>query len=164
LYYFAEVVGPGGLVPVNVNVIANGSLSSMGKNTLFGSFSRDQLNVNNNIIVDQISDMGSNTGAFSTSVTMSLVANQEFLVEMIARAFTQDSSVSATAFLDPLFSLDPSLVNLGYSILTSPGIDNSPVSATPVPAPLPFFAAGLGLMGLLGRRRKRKVSADIAAL
>ena len=35
----------------------------------------------------------------------------------------------------------------------------SPVSETPLPAALPLFATGLGAMGLLGWRRKRKVAA-----
>jgi hypothetical protein len=34
--------------------------------------------------------------------------------------------------------------------------------ATPLPAALPLFAGGLGVMGLLGWRRKRKASAAIA--
>ena len=37
------------------------------------------------------------------------------------------------------------------------------VTATPLPAALPMFAAGLGVMGLLGRRRKRKNSTALAA-
>ena len=39
----------------------------------------------------------------------------------------------------------------------------SPVSSTPLPAALPLFASGLGALGLLGRRRKRKASAVLAA-
>jgi hypothetical protein len=38
------------------------------------------------------------------------------------------------------------------------------VAATPLPAALPLFAAGLGVMGLLGRRRKRKNSTALAAV
>jgi hypothetical protein len=37
------------------------------------------------------------------------------------------------------------------------------VSATPLPAALPLFAGGLGVIGLLARRRKRKGAAYIAA-
>jgi hypothetical protein len=36
-------------------------------------------------------------------------------------------------------------------------------SATPLPAALPLFAGGLGLMGLISRRRKRNGAADIVA-
>ena len=35
----------------------------------------------------------------------------------------------------------------------------SPLSATPIPAALPLFASGLGGLGLLGWRRKRKATA-----
>jgi hypothetical protein len=37
------------------------------------------------------------------------------------------------------------------------------VSATPVPAALPLFAGGLGVIGLFGRRRKRNNAAAVAA-
>ena len=39
----------------------------------------------------------------------------------------------------------------------------SAVAETPLPAALPLFATGLGAMGLLGWRRKRKNAAAIAA-
>jgi hypothetical protein len=35
--------------------------------------------------------------------------------------------------------------------------DNFSVSETPLPAALPLFATGLGVVGLLGWRRKRKI-------
>ena len=38
-------------------------------------------------------------------------------------------------------------------------LDGVPVSATPLPATLPLFASGLGALGLLGWRRKRKAQA-----
>jgi hypothetical protein len=38
----------------------------------------------------------------------------------------------------------------------------SPVAATPLPAGLPLFATGLGALGLLGWRRKRKAGASVA--
>jgi hypothetical protein len=47
--------------------------------------------------------------------------------------------------------------NLGNPVFTGT------VSATPLPAALPLFSAGLGLMGLFGWRRKRKNTAAIAA-
>ena len=41
--------------------------------------------------------------------------------------------------------------------------NTTPPSPTPLPAALPLFATGLGAMGLLGWRRKRKSTASIAA-
>jgi len=64
------------------------------------------------------------------------------------------------------FSFSPSTV-IGSIVTEDPGtLGSSPpneafeydivTSATPLPAALPLFAGGLGLMGLLGRRKKRK--------
>ena len=41
-------------------------------------------------------------------------------------------------------------------------LDNVTLSATPLPATLPLFAGGLGMMGLIARRRKRKAAATAA--
>ncbi len=42
-------------------------------------------------------------------------------------------------------------------------IDNiSAIASTPLPAALPLFAGGLGVMGWLARRRKRKNAAALA--
>jgi hypothetical protein len=55
----------------------------------------------------------------------------------------------------------------GFSVLYSApsdvsirGVAFAPTSETPLPATLPLFAAGAGLIGLLSKRRKRKRSAD----
>ena len=40
---------------------------------------------------------------------------------------------------------------------------NGAAMATPLPAALPLFATGLGVLGLLGWRRKRKAAAAIVA-
>jgi hypothetical protein len=45
----------------------------------------------------------------------------------------------------------------------SPIFDDVQISATPLPAALPLFASGLGALGLLGWRRKRKAQAARAA-
>lgn len=51
------------------------------------------------------------------------------------------------------------LVNVGTNGLA---IDSSNLSATPLPAALPLFSSGLGLMGLLGWRKRRKHVTAIA--
>jgi PEP-CTERM motif-containing protein len=45
----------------------------------------------------------------------------------------------------------------------SPIIDDVAVSQTPLPAALPMFLGGAGLIGLLARRRKRKVATAVTA-
>jgi hypothetical protein len=57
----------------------------------------------------------------------------------------------------------------GYQWSWGPGADQSftivvstPASATPIPAALPLFASGLGVLGLLGWRRKKKAQAAAA--
>jgi hypothetical protein len=69
-------------------------------------------------------------------------------------SFIADSSSTTIEFLG-----DSSYYDAKYI-----GLDNVNVSAvTPLPAALPLFATGLGAMGLLGWRRKRKNSAAPAA-
>ena len=43
------------------------------------------------------------------------------------------------------------------------GITGGSIAETPLPATLPLFASGLGALGLLGWRRKRKSTAALAA-
>ena len=48
--------------------------------------------------------------------------------------------------------------NLGFNA-GDPGSWSGPVTVTPLPAALPLFATGLGGLGLLGWRKKRKAQA-----
>lgn len=53
-----------------------------------------------------------------------------------------------------------------FGALSPPNIDNtsiSLVSSTPLPAALPLFAGGLGMIGLIAGRKKRKAAATPAA-
>jgi hypothetical protein len=52
---------------------------------------------------------------------------------------------------------------LSGAALFSDGFTNSDISPTPLPAALPFFGAGLGMIGNLTRRMKQKKSAALAA-
>jgi hypothetical protein len=62
---------------------------------------------------------------------------------------------TASASLD-----DPSCCIVGGSVTASGGPGRWTPSITPIPAALPLFATGLGALGLLGWRRKRKATAS----
>jgi hypothetical protein len=153
LVYYIEVAGPTGFV--NVDMTANGTLSSPFPGS---SFVSDQLVVGGAPLT--LPDV---TGSFTVNHTYSLFANQPIEVLIWAAAETGGNQLqTVSAYLDPFFFIDPSVTDpSAYSIITSEGIGNSPAT-TPLPAALPLFATGLGALGLLGWRRKRKASAALA--
>jgi hypothetical protein len=57
--------------------------------------------------------------------------------------------------LDAGFTGDQELLVNNFTLNND--VDSPQVSATPLPAALPLFAGGLGMVGFLARRRKRKV-------
>lgn len=80
-------------------------------------------------------------------------------------------TVSASAGIDPFIYIDSSFAGLYpgidpnlYSIVVNSEFLNIPpaTSQVPLPATLPLFATGLGALGLLGWRRKRKLQAVAA--
>jgi hypothetical protein len=50
----------------------------------------------------------------------------------------------------------PSVADIDLEVSGNVLLGSVPVSATPLPAALPLFAGGLGMIGLFSRRRKRK--------
>jgi hypothetical protein len=102
------------------------------------------------------------TSAFSYSDTLSLVLDFIYTVELDAdtNVGTSAGAQSATAFIDPLFFIDPSFANAGqYSILTSPGIGNS----TPLPSTWVMLLTGLAGLGFFAYRGPRKASTRAAS-
>lgn len=172
LDYYIRVNGPSGPIPLVVT--GNGSLFST-----IGAYSTDLLQVNGVVIAYVGYDTsanasvfggsgvsaGFNPAAFAIGQTITVDANTAIFVHMYINAVVQGTTVqSASAFLDPIFFVDPTFVGAGeYSIETSFGITNGPaVGSTPIPAALPLFATGLGGLGLLGWRRRRKTFAVAA--
>lgn len=153
--YFGQVVAPGGLVtPTSVNVTTHGSLFSQA-GPGFGSDARVKLEVFGISVVPlTVSTEGDNNGNFTRTMAVAVNTNQTFAIEMLARAWTFEPGVSATAFLDPFFSLDQTSVDLGYTLQFSEGMGNSlATSPVPVPAAFPMFVTGLAGLGWLARRR-----------
>jgi len=90
-------------------------------------------------------------------------------------SFTADRSSANAITLDFAGTLtstsginEPAFMILSANQVGGPGhvvgwtLTNTSVSPTPLPAALPLFATGLGAMGLLGWRRKRKAAAIAA--
>jgi hypothetical protein len=132
-----------------------------GSHTLVAGFGPDipHLNVGNFINVD-----GPNgTYFFNTTVgaVIPLSLGLEIFADssILSKINTADYSNTAQLFFDftesgAFFSADS-----GHNY-SSAAIG---ASTTPVPAALPLFASGLGALGLLGWRRKRKNAAALAA-
>jgi PEP-CTERM motif len=74
---------------------------------------------------------------------------------------------STSAYVDPYFSIDPSNADPGaYSILTSPGIGDSPstgVAGTPEPSTWAMMLLGFAGLALGGYRRAKAARAILAA-
>jgi hypothetical protein len=74
-------------------------------------------------------------------------------------------AINNPAFSRGVFNLAPGTYSIsGFNISpATPGAAAFIISETPVPAALPLLASGLGAMGLLGWRRKRKNAAAVTA-
>jgi hypothetical protein len=102
---------------------------------------------------------GTSNGGFSS--LLDLVPDAVYEVEMIVYAsvyIPTDGTATAAAALDPTISFSPTFADAnGYQLNFSAGISN--IEPTPLPVALPLLASGLGVMGLLSWRRKRKARA-----
>ena len=109
---------------------------------------------------------GAEVNATTTPTTLLMDPNTIYTVVLTASASAEcDVCLMSGASVDPYFAFDPNFDSTGYSLEFSSGIVNEPLATTPLPAPVPepstlaLFGAGLGAMGLLKWRRKRKAQA-----
>src|SRR5262249_57880343 len=75
------------------------------------------------------------------------------------------ATTAQTSLTWQIAAIDPTACGpgIGSCNSTSNPVYTGTAMATPLPAALPLFATGLGALGLLGWRRKRKAAADTAA-
>ena len=95
-----------------------------------------------------------NVGAFTASVTLSLLANTPFSIDMLAETFIQSASLFGSAsIIGPRFVIDPLTPNADqYSIQLSPGLGNGAV--VPLPPAIWLFGSALGAMGGWAKRKQ----------
>ncbi len=164
LTYYVVFSGAAG--DIQVNVQASGAASANGENILNGyghnvasawfEIAPYFDNGGTGSVIASGSAFSNERGAgnsglqtFSFNQNVTFTANLIYQISMNTTAEAWDDQI-ATAFLDPIF-----MAPAGYSILTSPGIGNG-LAVTPIPAALPLFTSGLGALGLLGWRKRRK--------
>lgn len=148
--------GPANSVPVGIDVLISTSVSGVANASA-------SINVGG---ADASFNLFRNNGnGFLGEIVLNLTPGNTYEVDLSAGASAFGQS-GASALVDPhIFINSPALASL-YSIILPDGVGNDlppgfgePTSATPLPATLPLFASGLGALGLLGWRRKRKQTA-----
>jgi hypothetical protein len=178
LVYQFEIVGPQDiLVPVTtlatLNVSVSGTLGGNDANRASAAFTVSQ----GGLLVDGghgvigqnllLQDHAPRTESIDVNQSNMLETNTVYTVDMSVEAtadidtLTDTTGLSSAASIDPSFQLGSGAPS-GYTIDFSNGIGDAP-TATPLPATLPLFAGGLGFVGYLTRRKKRKASPAAAA-
>jgi hypothetical protein len=163
-FYFELVANPDyGGSATGIPILLDGTSSQ----SLKGSAGSDSTSVGMTIEVKNGSSGSlfdldtSNNGVFNGN--FDIASGVEYEVDMSASVSAHGTS-SAGASIDPMLTVDPSFFDANdLNFVFSNGISNG-VSSTPLPAALPLFAGGLGVIGLFGRRRNRKNVAGIATV
>lgn len=124
----SSVIGsPGVLTTACASYEANGC-GSIGSSFLLNSVFGAQSNTVQEIELDVYGDVNQNGGTYA-------------------------------AWVDPTISIDPAFLaaNPGFTLELSSNVTQDPVAPVPLPGTLPLFAAGIGVWGLMARRRPRQL-------
>ena len=161
LNYGIEVVGPAGPVPVLIDV-AGAAAASAPSGASFAVESRwDLLDFGSPLVGDDIRS-GQLSGSFSQNfdhrVSLTLVTNHAYTVFMLADAAAaatlEGSQATATAFIDPIFSLGLGVDPQSYTFVLSEGIGNArPTALVPEPETPSLLGAVFLALVILRRRR-----------
>jgi hypothetical protein len=92
--------------------------------------------------------------SFNATDSVNLTANAVYGVGLQMTLLLTGGIGTASVYVDPLIQIAPGFANASqYSIELSPGIGNS-VAAIPEPSTYALMLAGLGVLGIVARRRK----------
>jgi hypothetical protein len=105
------------------------------------------------------------TTGFFTNTASGLTASSFALFDLATGSFETGNPNFSSAGAALLFGVVPITADLLAGQLKTGVTDDLSftISQTPLPAALPLFATGLGALGLLGWRRKRKNAAPLAS-
>jgi hypothetical protein len=157
LVFQYQIVGP---ATASIPVVLTGTVSATSPG-IVGAIADAQINPGNgfattgpllSVCSSPTPTCGVGTQQTSGSLFFSVPANTVQSVYMLAEIDAKlVSSGSFSAFADPSITIDPSFSHAGdYSIQFSPGV----VVSVPEPETWATLLAGLGLVGLAGRRRR----------
>ena len=113
-----------------------------------------------NVPVADITTLAISIGGFNFNLIGDISAlqfNGGNLTDITGAAVIGAASLSVNALTSVYFD------NLATGGISSDDTITATLASTPLPAALPLFAGGLGLLGMFARRRKQKASAIAAA-
>jgi hypothetical protein len=156
LYYFFEIVGPAGSVPVDI------AYRTYVLSTLYAS-AFSYLEINGTTVVNLQDLNGTTPASIASTYSFSADANLAIDVNMFVNANTgAKAGNNASAYLDPYIYIDQSFANASeYSIILSPWVGNSP-SVVPEPTTWTMMLIGLAGLGYGTFRRTRRGQAELA--
>jgi hypothetical protein len=159
-YYFSVTggtVGTAVTVDVLTNLMTSASAEPVPGSTAFYAFS--EINVGPTLEETVCTDTAQCSNS-QFNGTLQLTVNSGDVVQVHFEVISESNvqfTGTASASADPMISIDPATLDPQlYSIILSDGVGNGLApTTTPLPATLPLFAGGLGLVGYLTRRKKR---------
>lgn len=168
LTYYIEILGPS--TQVTLDVLATGGLTPttgpLGVDTQLVVDVGTTVVGNVSISGDTLTYSGSgiqpgfSPSSFTMQTTIAAFTNSPIEVGISGAIYIEAENqgpVSASVYVDPYFSIDPSTPNADlYSIITSPGIGNALPSAVPEPSTWAMMLLGFAGLSFVGYRHSRK--------
>lgn len=168
-YYFIPTYATGQTgLPVDAIINLSGSITQSITSSLNGANVEFGVPGNESYLAHiYCGEFNCNGTSFNIAMPETLLTGTQYLLTIVVQISadtlvegSSGTSDSQSGSVDPFIAFAPTFDSTGFQLNFSPGISNDP--STPLPATLPLFASGLGALGLLSWRRKRK-GYDLAA-